>query len=113
MPHSINNLSERLAREACEDYLASIKKSDHPMFEVSKDWTDSDWSSFCLFAQDLAELVGLALAEPTVPERGHVAAQSARRALANHPTWIHAARAWALGAQLNKPSSEALFSWID
>ena len=107
------NPSEILAAQTCADYIAMARlDQSHPLHAHADDLANENASEFALFAQDMADLVGLALAMPSVDFRSHVAAQSARRMLGRHPAWIRAASDWASSAELSKEAFEAVNHWL-
>lgn len=104
---------QSLAREACEEYIQTAMEDErHPLHGSCAEMRQALESDFPLFAQDMAELAALALADPQFDGRGHVAAQSVRRMLAKRPMWIHAANDWAGSAGLRGEGLGALSRWI-
>lgn len=105
--------AEKLAREACEEYILAVESEPgHPLAGSGGGLREAMGGDFPLFAQDVAELVALALSDQGFDGHGHVAAQSARRMLAKRPSWIRAANDWAGSAGLAGSGLEALEDWL-
>lgn len=108
-----SSLSELLSKRAREEYLAGVEAlSGHPLKPHLAMLRGPHQPRFELFLQDVAELVGLALTDPNASAREHLAAQSARHALAEHPDWIRCASDLASGSGLSKKSFASLGAWL-